>query len=302
MAQWPENFTFENMKYLAITLLGILGFASYGLSQDWNTDTLEWSVFDGNFLGQGSTTTYSLGANSSINDTLYRSLLSNPCFSQEEPQIIGFIRQSGDSIFYRYSIDFNEFVFYDFSLDVGDEFGPMYCESFNSYPVNTGILMIVVAIDTIEVAGEERRRYYFDSDVIWYEGIGSDQGLFSNELCVTDQYLDLNCVHQNAEFIFGNADFEGSNCCFVALSADAENGSTRFSMFPNPIFSNEILTIEGLDSGAILTLLDISGREIQKVQLSQANQIELSQAVLPGGVYLLSHPALGTRRLIILEP
>ncbi len=303
LAQWPENFTFENMKYLAITLLGILGFASYGLSQDWNTDTLEWSVSEQLSNGAGYTLTYALQPAIFLNDTAYRPVIYYSCSDTSFIQTAGYIRQSGDSIFHRASSSSSEFLIYDFSIGAGTLISPVYCgPGFENELDVIGGTLITAGTDIISINGIERKHIYFEQsyDLTWISGLGTTQGLFQSQMCYADFYINLLCVHQNGVQIYPEG--ENTDCCPIFLDVQTRRDLSSFQIYPNPVFINQMLMIKGLPEPSEIGFFDLSGREILRTQLDQTESIDLSQLDLPAGVYVIRSSGYYAMRLIILEP
>lgn len=67
------------------------------------------------------------------------------------------------------------------------------------------------------------------------------------------------------------------------VDLDGRAALSTISLYPNPV--KGILSLEGVEPGTLVKLLDVSGKELRSVELGDELQIDLSD--LPAGVYLV---------------
>ena len=82
--------------------------------------------------------------------------------------------------------------------------------------------------------------------------------------------------------------------------ADVE-GNAAFTLAPNPAHGTVVLTLAETAEGAELTLCDLGGRELRRVQVAGATH-SLDVSALPTGVYLLkltTPQGVAIRRLLV---
>lgn len=131
---------------------------------DWNQDSLSWRISTHMNFSIMRTKLYTTVGNETINDTIYRVIHTVNCDAPPitESQFFCHLRQDGDSIIAR--LDGQEYLMYDFGLEVGDTFDRQLCFTEGGiYPANqTEPLAIakVISIDAVEINGESRKRFF----------------------------------------------------------------------------------------------------------------------------------------------
>lgn len=238
---------------------------------DWNEDSLSWRISTHMNFSAMQTRLYTTSGNETINDTIYRVVHPLNCFAPpgSSSQFTFLIRQEGDSILFRY--DDQEYLMYDFGLEVGDSFdrylcfteGGVYPGTNQNQPLATAT---VTAIDTIEIDGEPRKRFFLEDYLwdTWIEGIGSIYSFARMDYCKTDVVDNLECFHRN-----GVQEYIGfhDECC-------PNNLSTQFSdfiasnniLFPNPISRSQAFKRSSQADHAVLSFYDSKGRLFKSVK------------------------------------
>ena len=105
----------------------------------------------------------------SINDTLYTII------SSENAIHFGYLREDNMKVYFRYGIDSDEFMLYDFSLNVGDTIIlPIVNNQYIMHEMGW-----VYMVDSILIGSDYHRKIHIQSwiEVVFIEGIGSAQGL-----------------------------------------------------------------------------------------------------------------------------
>ncbi len=208
-------------------------------AQDYETivdNTKQWNVVhtmiavDAPPWENTSSTTYvyTLGNTHEIGSFSYYEVLMNGgstyTYIREDAQHkVYCIRESGE-----------EFLLYDFDLDVGDTFDGEYYEGG----------WTVTAVETVFYAGANRKKITLDgvNPDIWYEGIGSEKGLtFSGYECI-DCYTYLLCYSKDDEILLGT---EG-NCDYSSYP----NYDISFFMEHNFVFSHFLIDGETIENPA----------------------------------------------------
>lgn len=91
--------------------------------------------------------------------------------------------------------EFDEFLLYDFDLAIGD--------TFNLTPYNFKVLQ---SIDSILIEGAYYRKFNFESNYYWIEGIGSSIGFFPY-FDFFEKQLHFNCFYDDPCPSFSKSDF-----------------------------------------------------------------------------------------------
>ena len=197
---------------------------------------------------------------------LYRSFDSIPTKEKSKPY--GFIRED-DKIVYYYNSSYPTMIFdkdilYDFNIVVGDT---MFMEEMP--------FMQVYKIDTIELYGIKRKKFYFKSDgadygMRWIEGIGSVNGLLIPGTYPVSHKNILLCLYHNNELLYYNnlmgecyPDFPNPNDTTGIFEKAAHK---VLNIYPNPF--TEQTTIEfQLQKPATVTVYisDITGRAVKQI-------------------------------------
>lgn len=219
---------------------------------------------------------YKIGENDTIIDNIsYHTLYTNkPPYSYHSS-----FRESDKKIYVRFPDKTEDFLLYDFNLNVGDTmfyfFEDNYLHTYEHHKK-------VISTGTIQLSNGETRRtmtltsipYPYVEDEIWVEGIGSitRNGLFNPMVTVTltnGEIFKLAFYCVNDQVIFQDPDCYYCDCDY-ALSLH-ENISCTVDVYPNPFTDqlsivsdqNVILTVEIFNSIGMLikseTINDYSG-------------------------------------------
>ena len=108
----------------------------------------------------------------------------------------GYLREADQRVYFRFSDETEEFMLYDFSLNVGDiMYLPIANYQYISYEMGW-----VVWVDSVLIGTKYHRKIHINSswmDVAFIEGVGSTQGLLYCEIPWVDWYGFLNCFSIN---------------------------------------------------------------------------------------------------------
>lgn len=268
-------------RLLLITAI-LLFICSFSHAQRMVKEGNQWSVYDPPFIvSNSSTEIYRIGGDTLVDNLLYHQVYTTRDTSGLNWRLsIDLLREDTTTkrVYWKAGSQ-DEFLLYDFSLEVGDTIPfqisfDFVCDVF------------VHSIDTVTLEnGEQRRRlnlgdqsYGLYSGDYWIEGIGSNHGPFFYRYCATDQNFILLC-HSDAEGILFSNSSEG---CFIATSV-SNILPPDIEVFPNP-FTDEIQIKFEETSLSSIQILDIMGRQVLE-EKDVYNVINTS--MLESGTYIL---------------
>jgi hypothetical protein len=201
-------------------------------------------------------------------------------------------------------IDDQEFLMYDFGLEVGDTFQRSLCfEEGLLYHINGEFFepATVVAVDMIEVNGQPKKRIFFEdwNYDVWIEGIGSTYSFAKMDFCIVDVVDNLECFHRN-----GVQEYMGlyDDCCPTNLSTRfSDFEASHHTLFPNPISQSQAFKISSLADHAKLSFYDSNGRFLKAVEWKEGMSPE--KIGLKSGFYtVLIQEAKGSfRQKLIIQ-
>ena len=194
---------------------------SYAHAQDGNLLIKEgktWECFVGYPAGASAggdsvkiTTIYKIEGDTIINGIAYKKMLANGKFCCG-------MRQDGQKVYKDSYEDKKDVLFYDFGLEVGDEYRPCDVE-----PDDVWNSFVVIKTDTIEVGGIPYKRlgfinayrYYEDPENcgslsnVWVEGIGHSEDILSPSkfFMFTGGDYEMRKCFDNGKCIFTYLDF-----------------------------------------------------------------------------------------------
>lgn len=205
---------------------------------------------------------------------------------------IGAIREEDGKVYARlnyYGPEYDEFLLYDFTVQVGDVITSSAFEGTLSHP--DGI--IVTNIDEIELeTGEKRKRFFFDQTSEWIEGIGSVNGLFHDIVShLTDYTVSyLVCFQQNNIPLYVNEEkcLDGM-CCEKLLGTDLYTSlyDDKKTVFPNPIKRTVKILFPKTEKYITIKILNTQGRTINILSFIDKQQIEIDFSRYISGVYYI---------------
>lgn len=184
---------------------------------------------------------YTVSGDTLINSTLYKKLFKtdyNPlCFQNfTGPYFFGGIRNdSNERKVYYYDVSTSEeWLLYDFTLNVGDTVPPTYNNV--SYPE-----LYVESIDSVLIGSDFRKRFIYSQETYQpiqvIEGIGAESGLLGY-MVFFESINYLRCFHQNDSLLWINpradsCNLETDTC--LAISVPERIPDNRLMLiYPNP--------------------------------------------------------------------
>jgi hypothetical protein len=278
------------MKTILTTILLLSATYSYGQSRIFPDSNAIWSVQTAKFFGNGSSTM--------VNSVEYSNFYAIPDINLPV-ELFTLIRQDSiaQKVFWYDNLTTDqEYLLYDFSLNVNDTVTVQPISNFFSQP----ILVRIEAIDSVfigfmrkrlEIKGVNENTGYLE---YWIEGIGSTMGLFNpgatGRLIFDIIYPRLLCFEQDTQLVYQQP---GIVVCYEDPSgglSEAENNV--FTVFPNPSDGEFYISMNNAVSDSYDVLIrDLSGRMIVNTNIrnyTHPTNHEVNLECLPSGVYLLS--------------
>lgn len=232
-----------------------------------------------------------------IGEYTYRKIVSSNDENQENWNPAGYMRAEGDKVYYRYDANYEDVLYYDFSLQEGDEF---YVEAIDCN-------LVVDSVGTMTVGNEQKKILRLKDgltdgaqSVIWCEGIGSMDGLLNyfGSIRVVGGDEKLLCVKENDESLYVNPDY---GVCFIRGTADLQNeGITGINVYPNPSTGKFYISVDSKNVRA--DIYDSLGRKIIGIY-NLDNNTEVDLSLYGKGIYfvILDSDGLQSSQKIIIE-
>lgn len=186
-----------------------------------------------------------------------------------------------------------EDLFYDFNLNVGDKLS-----SATSFTLSE--------IDTIEIKGEDRKKFTFKTvsgeNIIWIEGIGNISDPLS-PTAIFQPYSKLYCAYQNDSLIYDNCYLPDINCYDYSNVETGLNNTDIYgcNIYPNPTTGKFTVTVNG-DALNTIKLYDMNGTLLRVFECNLTeNSVSLDISNLLAGVYycvIETQHAFGTYKII----
>lgn len=168
----------------------------------------------------------------------------------------------------------NQFLLYDFSVEVGDTIPQVYFEYF----YGDGMFLtdyVIYHIDTIFVNGNPHKRINDN----WVEGIGNLQGFLLEPFFNISQYrVELTCMSIENTVYFPMQDVIP---CPLDLAV-SDVILPKIAISPNP--TSDKLIIEGINDAAEINVINAQGKTVDFRRLSTH---ELAVSDLVAGVYFV---------------
>ena len=285
----------KKLKFLLIiSLIGLLGQVK---AQDYVPFPTEDAVWNIKMISEempGQRHFYFLNGDTIINDTTYTKVYHtldhtlstssyNCCIREEEQRI--FVRYP----YARYLYE-NEFLLYDFNLEVGDAVILKMTHNFTSELID--VEFVLGAVGNIQLnTGDYRRSYIYNTDdydmgdISVIDGIGASDGmaghLFYCELDPGDLFelmaYYLDCFTLNGDNIYGNC-----------TTDNIEINSYDKTYISNiPVNNNSVLHLDIKQEYKTIQVFDIQGRILYQENIRNKTEFSFKNINLKSGFYLL---------------
>jgi hypothetical protein len=263
----------RNYLILTIFLLGIntLSAQNYHPFPDTNATWCDIRYDDGWPVPNYYYFFYKTNGKANINDTLYTVI------SDQDNLTSCYLREENKKVFCKLGSDSQEFVLYDFGLQVGD--------TMALFDLHGGMFWngVVDQVDSVLIGLKFHKRFHIECpewhSCLFIEGIGADLGFMYCDVPWVDVYGNLLCFSQD-DTIYetgGSGAFTPGNCwLYIGLE---ENSTGEIVVYPNP--ASEFIYLTGYEKSR-LELTNLPGMIIRQSGLNSMFVGDLKE-----GVYLL---------------
>lgn len=263
-----------NLKYIFLSILII------------KTFFVHTQILDTNTIWSESNIKYSYVANDtvSIDNKTYHKINSylDTTINYNDIFQTYLIREDGNKVFWREPFLNEDFLIYDLSISEGDSIyvTPMTFDSLDS------VLLYCDNVDTTEVSGVMRKRFtmitvnplpiYNTNTEYWYQGIGSDLGLFSSghlglPTLADTPFPKLFCCHKLFDQVYQDSSVNA--CHGTSASLNKESLQNEIKVYPNP--TRKFVQIKSEASISNIELFDVSGKEVSYLYNETNKTIEI---------------------------
>lgn len=168
----------------------------------------------------------------------------------------------------------NQYLLYDFSVEVGDTIPQVYFEYFYGGSMFLTDYQIDY-VDTVVINGNQHKRINYN----WIEGVGNIQGFLLEPYFNISQYrVELTCMSIDNAVYFPMQDV--TPCPLDLAVSDAT--LPKIAISPNP--TSDRLIIEGINEFTEINVINAQGRTVDFERLSTH---ELAVSDLVAGVYFV---------------
>jgi hypothetical protein len=179
----------------------------------------------------------------------------------------------------------NQYLLYDFSVEVGDTIPQVYFEYF----YGDGMFLtdyVIDYIDTIIINGNPHKRINNN----WVDGIGNLQGFLLEPYFNISQYrVELTCMSIDNALYYP---MQGADPCPMDLGV-SDDLFSKLVISPNP--AADRIAIKGIETEFEVIVRNIQGY-IVLAQRMENNELEIAQ--LTAGMYLLQITSNNKTRLV----
>ncbi len=212
----------------------------------------------------------------------------NPCEDTWEFDVLnGYIRQEGEKIYFL-EPNYEEQLYYDFSLSIGDTIPISPIFPYDSEP------SVVSAIDSVYLYDNYYKRLYFErnlpmlDDTIYYfiEGIGHKYGF----LAPLDDYFEIITylhAYRKGEIPYYQFDVWG-DCDFAVSLDELTDNQMSISISPNPAKDKLHLEIAPTIKLKEIAIYTLSGQKVLiLIPSTSSGRHTVDLSLLQSGMYLL---------------
>lgn len=209
------------------------------------------------------------GSDTLIGNNSYKKVIRCP-----EQVYHGAYRSENRKVYFVPKDSTNQYLLYDFSVEVGDTIPQVYFEHF----YGEGMFLpdySIYYVDTIFINGNPHKRINEN----WVEGIGNLQGFLLEPYFNISQYrVELTCMSVDNAQLFP---MQNTTPCPMDLGV-SDDLFSKLVISPNP--ASERIAITGFDSEFDVTVHTLQG-DIVVCHRTENNELEIAH--LAAGIYLL---------------
>ncbi|NLO51683.1 MAG: T9SS type A sorting domain-containing protein [Bacteroidales bacterium] len=270
-------------KHLLLFAMGLLMSASV-VAQGFVSTDKQWNVLLTAFPNYVSTEIFKIQGDSVVDGTTYSKIWVS-MDSLVSWQFMGLLREA-DNIVYYMQPNFTEGVLYNFKLQVGET---AMVRNFFCYEYD--IPVTVIALDTVEYFGVERRQWLLQSEEFydtWVEGIGSLSGpLYTMyNMCVVCPVWELLCYHENDILLYQKP--FATTCYGTSVGIEEPTAGNPVIISPNPVKRGDNLTIKTSGISGTINIFNSSGMLVRSFLQSDAPAVTITTDGMATGIYFVT--------------
>lgn len=222
---------------------------------------------------------------------------SDTVYNENSPAAYnGGIRESNRQVFYLPKDSVNEYLLYDFSLQIGDKIKYDYSVFSYKYGLGPTDSLLVSSIDSLLlIDGLYHKRIYLSYGIYplfwasWIEGVGNNMGLLCPVAMMPTSGVEnvLGCLKQNYEIVFHDNSF--GTCYPVNQSVLEFSKQKEITISPNPVQDYcKIKWDDNIVQFDRILISDVYGRIVFSEKIDQNNEIIIDCRKFGQGMYLVN--------------
>jgi hypothetical protein len=281
------------MKKPTFTIVLLLSII-FGFSQSLVTSNKAWSNLKSDYWNPNnlSTENFRFTNDTIINNYVYKKVERSIDENQQNWSFYGFIREdSGKRVFYKLNASEQEYLFYNFTIQLYDTITAYSINTFENYLYVQPQIYYVISVDSVFIGETFRKRinlgipedstYAFEQ---WIDSTGNIGGLLhNNEMLVGRDSYSLLCFSEDGNVKYHHPNYDS---CYVLTGLDIKNDvEMKVRIFPNPIIERSTLVVENSNRTAKMQIdfYDLIGRKVySKIFL---NELQLTRNEFQPGIY-----------------
>lgn len=184
----------------------------------------------------------------------------------------------------------NEYLLYDFSLNVGDSIAIK--NPISPFPEDGGYYKVEEITNEPLVDGNEYRHFYLsptpsntisDTPAVWIEGVGSlslinAPGGFPN----INDVGHLTCFFKNGEPFYAKRE-----TCETLILGISQNDNSLENVLLNTLIKNGQCQISNAENISSVTVYDTNGRKLREIKSNEEKQLNLDFSNVSSGIYFV---------------
>ncbi|MCB0793889.1 MAG: T9SS type A sorting domain-containing protein [Flavobacteriales bacterium] len=224
-------------------------------------------------------------------------MINGAPYSQVTDQLTGIYHgavRSAAGVVWHVPVDsIHEFMLYDFTANAGDTVRNVVF--YQGFPVGPGIFEpvvddVIISQVYLEPVLNNRKVLELQSGGAWYEGIGSQWGLFTEPFInISNYYVQLDCMSHLDSIRFQATvppPFDLPGTCALITASQAPEMTLENNAYPNPTDGHVLLDMSG--SGTMdIRVTNALGHDVPASVARGPEVVQLDLSGLPTGLYLI---------------
>lgn len=173
---------------------------------------------------------------------------------------------------------------------------------FEGYPIENGVILNWASATELNF---DHYRIEYSTDGEKFELLTKVNGVMNSELRRDYEYIDYSPKFGTNYYRLVSVDLDGYTEYFDVISIYYNNDNKGISIYPNPVTSGEIVSIQpnfNFSPESKIVVRDLQGRPIIDSSFGGNSKTQLSTSQLATGIYLvsfLSNEGISTEKLIV---